>query len=395
MSKVIDFQKAVPERKFNGKRIEIARVFRGIAGNELAEKIGVNRQTISMYENNKLNNPEFATIQKIANELHFPIRFFLENDLVDFVESPTYFRSLLTTGKRYRREQESKLLVVKIIYEYLGEYLKFKPANLPNISSNDDIEDAALRLRECWGLGLKPIDNLVYIAESNGLVVSDFESTTGDVDAYSHKIETEKSNTFLIGYSRNKNTAARVHFDLAHELGHILLHNWNEDIENIEKEEFKQIEQEAHNFASSFLLPKEAFIADIGNYADKLAYYVEMKKRWKVSIAAMIRRSYNLKLINSDDYQRLMRSMQKQGIRKVEPLDDKLVTAKPSLLREAIHLLFEKGVITAKEFLNELSFEYGLTMYPDDLESLLGLPKGTLKTEVVSPKVNLELKSQF
>mgnify|MGYP002508554302 CR=1 FL=1 len=53
-----------------------------IAGNELAEKIGVNRQTISMYENNKLNNPEFATIQKIANELHFPIRFFLENDLV-------------------------------------------------------------------------------------------------------------------------------------------------------------------------------------------------------------------------------------------------------------------------------------------------------------------------
>ena len=30
MSKVIDFQKAVPERKFNGKRIEIARVFRGI-----------------------------------------------------------------------------------------------------------------------------------------------------------------------------------------------------------------------------------------------------------------------------------------------------------------------------------------------------------------------------
>ena len=42
----------------------------------------------------------------------------------------------------------------------------------------------------------------------------------------------------------------------------------------------------------------------------------------------------------------LMRNMQKQGIRKTEPLDDELVTAEPSLLRQAINILFNPNVIT-------------------------------------------------
>lgn len=392
MNKIIDFQKAIPERQFNSSRLEIARVYRGIGAKELAESIGVNRQTISMYENNKLTNPEMATLQKISNELHFPVKFFLESCPIDIKKSPTYFRSLLTTGKRYHKEQEAKLELIKIIYEYLSEYLTFKPLNLPAIDKCADIEEIALALRDCWGLGRKPIDNLVYRAESNGLIVIDFDSSSGDVDAFSHRVYTDDKDTFLIGYSRNKCTAARIHFDIAHELGHILLHDWNQNIENIEKEDFKELEQEAHNFASAFLLPKDEFIADIGKYAGNLAFYVEMKKRWKVSISAMIRRSFNLNLINSDEYQRLMRNMQKQGIKKIEPLDDKLVTAKPSLLREAVNILLSQNVVSPNEFLDELSSDYGLTIYPDELENLLGLKKGTFDTQVPPPKVNLELK---
>lgn len=392
MNKIIDFQKVIPDRQFNGSRLEMARVYRGIGAKELAENIGVNRQTISMYENSKLTNPEIATLQKISNELHFPVKFFLENCPIEIKDSPTYFRSLLTTGKRYHKEQEAKLQLIKIIYEYLSEYLTFQPTNLPVIDKDADIEDIASALRDCWGLGRKPIDNLVYKAESNGLIVIDFDSSSGDVDAFSHKVYTNNRETFLIGYSRNKCTAARIHFDIAHELGHILLHDWDQSIENIEKEDFKELEQEAHSFASAFLLPRDEFIADIGKYAGNLAYYVEMKKRWKVSISAMIRRSFNLGLISSDEYQRLMRNMQKQGIKKIEPLDDKLVTAKPSLLREAVNILLNQNVVTPNEFLDELSSDYGLTIYPDELENLLGLKKGTFDTQAPPPKVNLELK---
>jgi Zn-dependent peptidase ImmA (M78 family)/DNA-binding XRE family transcriptional regulator len=394
MDNIIDFQTALPERQFNGKRLEIARVYRGLGSGELADLVGLKRQTISMYESSKAVNPEVGTLHKISQALNFPIRFFLENNLIEAENSPTYFRSLLTTGKKYRREQEAKVYLVKGIYGYLSGYLKFRELNLPKLDQAMGIEDAAMALREYWGLGRKPIDNLTYIAESHGLVVFDFNSSTSDVDAFSHKVQIGSKETFLIGYSRNKNIASRVHFDIAHELGHILLHNWDIDIENIEKAEFKELEQEANNFASAFLLPREEFIADIGKYASNLSYYVEMKKRWKVSIAAMIRRSFNLNLINNDEYQRLMRSMQKKGIRKQEPLDDVLITARPSLLRESVNLLINKKVVTPKIFLEELSLDCGITMYSDDIEELLGLKKGILKIEAIPPKLSLELKFQ-
>ena len=129
------------------------------------------------------------------------------------------------------------------------------------------------------------------------------------------------------------------------------------------------------------MLPEKEFSEDVRPYATNLAYYVELKKRWKVSIAAMIRRAKDLEIITNDDYSKLMRNMQKQGIRKIEPLDSELRTAEPSLLRQAIKILFEEKVFTASEFLEELSTEYGLTIYPDDIEVLLSLKEGTFREE--------------
>ena len=81
-------------------------------------------------------------------------------------------------------------------------------------------------------------------------------------------------------------------------------------------------------------------------------------------VLSLIHISKDLDIIAADDYSRLMRNMQKQGIRKIEPLDDELVTAEPSLLRQAIKILFDQKVFTPNEFLEELSREYGLTLYP-------------------------------
>jgi len=51
----------------------------------------------------------------------------------------------------------------------------------------------------------------------------------------------------------------------------------------------------------------------------------------------------------------------------------------------------DKKVFTPNEFLEELSTQYGLTLYPDDVEALLGLKKGTL-VEKNSPQVTISIK---
>lgn len=393
MGKIVSFNPTMGGKYFNGERLKIARMWRNLSATQLADLTGFSRQTISMLENGKLMNPEFATVQKLSEKLEFPITFFLEETKINLNESTTYFRSLLTTNKKYRVEQEEKIKFIAIVYNMLSEYLEFEKVNLPQIPTNATPQEAANILREYWGLGNRPIENIVYLAESNGLIVTDFETATGDVDAFSHKITSDDMETYLIGYSKNKRTAARIHFDVAHEIGHILLHNWREDLECIDKEEFKEIELQAHAFASAFLLPEDEFRKDVSPYATNLAYYTELKKTWKVSIAAMIRRAKDLDIITADDYSRLMRNMQKQGIRKIEPLDDELVTAEPSLLRQAIKILFDQKVFTPNEFLEELSREYGLTLYPKDIETLLGLKKGTFE-EKENPQIVISVKSK-
>ena len=66
MNNIVDFRRTYPDRQFNGERLKIARLWRDISANEMADKIGVKRQTISMYENGKLKNPDIGTIQKIS-----------------------------------------------------------------------------------------------------------------------------------------------------------------------------------------------------------------------------------------------------------------------------------------------------------------------------------------
>ena len=94
MGNVIPFEQITSGKHFNGERLRIARTWRGYSAIQLAEMIGVNRQTISMYENGKLDSPEFSTIQKFSETLQFPVKFFLEDIKVEVEKSATYFRSL-------------------------------------------------------------------------------------------------------------------------------------------------------------------------------------------------------------------------------------------------------------------------------------------------------------
>ena len=365
-------------KNFNGEQLKKARIYRGYTVGELAELSGYQRQTISMYENKKSTPIDVSVVFNLSRVLNFPPQFFTDQT-INLDSGSTYFRALLTTNKKYRSQQEQKMEFVAALYSFIQEYVDFPELNLPEFPQNASPEEAASILRKHWGLGDRPISNLIYTAEENGIIVTSFKTETDDVDAFSKMLDINGEQRYFIGYSSNKTSAARIHFDVAHELGHICLHDWSEDVETLSKEEFKEREEQAHRFAAAFLLPESTFRNEIIRSPYSLPYYKQLKQKWKVSMAAMIRRAYTLDIITADDYQMLVRTMQRRSIWKNEPLDDILITAEPSLLRTSVTMLLSEKVFTAKEFIDELSFNFGLSLYSEEIEHLLDLPENTLQ----------------
>lgn len=376
--------------QFNGNRLKKARIYRGYTVAELAEKVQCQRQTLSMYEISKSQPADEQTVERLSCELNFPKDYFFEDDSCE-EKGTVYFRSLLTTNKRYRSEQIIKMEFLCYVYKMLQDYIEFPQFTALNFEENITPEEAAKELRKKWNLGIKPIDNIIPIVEQHGIIVTSFSTSTDDVDAFSKYVEIGENPTYIIAYSKNKESASRKHFDIAHELGHICLHEWSEDIEEISKEDFKKKEKEANEFASAFLLPEESFSKDVLAGEKSLPYYKQLKKKWKVSIGAMLYRSLSLNLITREEYQDLIRTMQRRGQVKIEPLDDILITAEPSLFRRAIILLLNENVFTKKEFMETLSNEYGLSINPSEIETLLDLPDGTLATPNIID-ISIQLK---
>lgn len=363
--------------QFNGERLKKARIYRGLTVAELAEQVSCQRQTLSMYEISKSQPADKEIVERLSQILNFPVKFFYEHPTLS-TEGTVYFRSLLTTNKRYRSEQIVKMDFLSQVYSLLQDYVSFPKYEALDFPDGVSPTKAANLLRNAWGLGYGPIDNLITVVEQHGILVTSFSTSTDDVDAFSQFVGTTDAATYLIAYSNNKTSAARIHFDIAHELGHICLHEWSEDIEELSKEEFKRREREANDFAAAFLLPEDAFRRDAESGPQTISFYKQLKKKWKVSIAAMIRRAENLKIMTTEEYQSLIRIMQRRGQRKEEPLDDVLITASPALLKASVVMLIQESVFTPEEFINELSEEYGLSISPTDVEYLLDLPVGTL-----------------
>lgn len=379
------------QHSFNGARLRKARTYRGFTIADLAEKIGCQRQTVSLYESGGIKMPDETIIDKLSQVLSFPKKYFFEVDNTIRTGS-TYFRALLTTNKKYRSEQVQKMEFVSTICRMLMEYLDFPILNLPDFSCESTPEEKAATLRGHWRLNNRPVENLVFLAEENGIIVTSFDTSTDSIDAFSQMTDVDNEIIYSIGYSNNKTSASRIHFDIAHELGHICMHEWSEDVEMLSREEFKERENEANQFASAFLLPKEAFYADVSQSPLRIPYYIELKKKWKVSIQAMIRRAHTLGVITYEDYQMLMRTLQRRGMRKDEPLDNILITSKPTILKTAVQMLLDEGIFTPKEFMDELSFSYNLSLFPAEVEHLLGLDKGTLQVSNVIPFHSFSMK---
>lgn len=377
---------------FNGQRLKIARIYRNMSITELAEKVGIRKQAISQFERG-VSHPKPNTEFSIITVLNFPREFFYQKNYNTEVNN-TFFRALSSANALDKKTQEIKTKMVVQIYNFLCEYLDLPCLNLPNWNCEErNIEEIAIELRDYWNIDERPIPNMINLLENNGIIVSAFDVDSDKIDAFTQVHSFDNKNQFCIVVGNNKKSAVRRNFDMAHELGHIILHSNIDNLDELTNEQIKTMEDEANQFAAAFLLPKNAFYEDLKNPTD-LREYITLKRKWNVSIAAMLIRAKVLGRITLRDYQSLMKSMSYRKWRTCEPLDDQLKVSVPTLFSSSLEVLFENKIMTPKTFMNQLS-QFGLAMRAEDVEKLLALPCHTLNivsnnTINIKPIINLK-----
>lgn len=363
--------------KINCARLKEARLFRKMTLADLAQAVGVNKQAISQFENCK-SSPEPMTLRRIADALGFPYSFFVETEDVSTIGN-TYFRALYSSKKKDLAAQQIKAKYVAKIHSVLSSKVKFKPLNLPHFDADKTItiEDIAMQTRQYWNLGEAPIANMVSLLERNGIIVGEFATNSRGIDAFYQYYEEGGQPTYCVILGTDKKSFYRRQFNCAHELGHILLHERYSDLNEIDREEFREREDQANAFAAAFLLPEKAFGNDVAAYPNRLSHYVELKKKWNVSIMAMIMRAYSLGYLSSNQYSYLMRQMSTRGYRQIEPLDNSIEYKHPCALKQSINLLLTKGNMSGNDILNLFSAN-GFSLSANVIEELLNLESGTL-----------------
>ncbi len=239
-----------------------------------AERLGVDRKTIQRFESGDCDLP-FSSRERLLAISGYPDAFFKK-------DAPEYpnpdgvsFRSLrsLTAGARNAAMAAGALAFelddwVSARYELPGHTLT------PESVNSSSPVAAAGQVRAAWGIGCRPIGNLLNLLEAKGVRVFSLVENTRHLDAYSLWRD-DKPYIFL----NTLKTAERSRFDAAHELGHLILHRHTGSAH-------PKAEQEADAFASAFLMPEDDVRAEIP-WVRSLAQIIEKKRRWGVSAAAL------------------------------------------------------------------------------------------------------------
>lgn len=244
-----------------------------------------------------------------------------------------HFRRKSGVPKWQRRKAVAWGELALDFFRELTDYVVFPDVDLPRFSDRsyrrERIEEIAETVRSMWGLGFGPIGNVVWLAEHHGVLALELHRHSESFDAFS----TWSADRPVMFLMTNKSSASRRRFDVAHELGHLILH---QDLDP----EIEGLEDEAHAFASSFLLPREPFLSECPRQLS-WPHLIQLKERWKVSLAAMVYRAHQLGVFSEATYRRGFSQLNRRGWRTDEPNEPEM--EKPSLFKRAMEALQASG----------------------------------------------------
>lgn len=305
----------------NSNMIILARESRGYTQKKLSKLLDVTQGRISKIEQGILMVPE-DLLNKLCDKLGYPKGFFFEPAFIYSPISP-FHRKRKSLPKKIQCQIEAEANIRRIHVNKLlrsAEIVDSKIFYQDIEDFNITPEEVALKLRHYWKIPQGPINNVTKTLEDAGIIIIHCDFGTSLTDGFSFFVEDKPPIIFV-----NKNMPGdRLRFTLAHELGHIIMHCVPTPT----------MEEEANKFASEFLMPEK----EIKSYLSKLSLQklANLKRRWKVSMAALIMRATTISAITQNQAQYLWMQLGKAGYRRKEPIEISKET--PTIVKQLISL---------------------------------------------------------
>lgn len=285
-------------------RVIIARRRRGLKKTELARTLGVTPRTISRYEQGMINE---SVLTSLADVLDFPARFFYRNvAFTDNVQSAR-FRSRKRAPQTTKDMATAFGLMGAEIDIYINERFTLPQLSLPNLSELTP-EHAARELRYHWAIEPeRPLPNLIQLCESKGVHVYGLPAVAAHIDAFS-----DWYNGNPLVFLAQQKTPERSRFDLAHELGHLVMHHQG-SVDSAAQEE-----KEADLFAAEFLLPSSVLRQNMHNNPS-IETILKYRTSFQLSAMAVTMAARRAGKLNDHAFDNRVRFLSRRGYRTGEP----------------------------------------------------------------------------
>ena len=301
----------------SGLRVRYAREILRMTQAELADAVGVQQSMVAMLERGAR---ELSTdlLERIADVTTFPPEFFIEQPKFEFPLGSLLFRKFQRLPAIDKVRSHRIAQVCFNSYMNMAARLKTIPLRIPRRIEEDPYTAARL-VRS--GLGYEPdgpMKNLINRLERCGVVIIALPELIKDLDAFSTWVNGQIP-VIIITLGKSGD---RQRFSVAHELGHLILHQSFQD-------EFELIETEANKFARELLFPEECAKQELVPPIT-LSGLSELKARWGISIKSLVYCAYELGIISKRQRVYLHTQISQRGWNIQEP---EILHLKPEKLR--------------------------------------------------------------
>lgn len=306
------------ERPALGEAIHTARIAAGLTQAQLSEITGITQAALSRYEND-LRVPDSSTVDSLALAVGVSSRLLAKmSRSAGAIAADAHMRRRATAPTKVWIRLEARLNILREQMHLLLSSIDYRaPNSLPQLDPLDYLPHEAARLvRAQWQMPQGPVRNLTGWMEAAGCLIIEQDFGTSRVDGLSQWIDEHP-----IVLMNSRLPTDRKRFTLAHELGHLVMHSEPVHIS-------KETEKEAMAFAAELLMPTHLIRPELRNTS--LGHFANLKRKWMVSIAALIEQAHNLQTISGTKRTSLYKALSARGWRKREPLSDQLPPESPA-----------------------------------------------------------------